>query len=306
MDKNDQRIVYINGEYVNAYEATVSVFDRGFRWGDAVYEVERTFAGKVYETEAHVIRLLNSLRYTGIEPNISKQEFVDIVEKVSALNAPAFGDDNDYEVVQVVSRGEVLPDRTAVSSPTVVCYCEPLALTSWAHQYVEGVRLVVPSTRRTPPQSLSPKAKISNKMNHFVAQREASNIDPQAMALLLDDAGNITEAPGGNFLFLSDDVLCVPNTNKVLGGISMLSVIQVAQGLGITVEEKEYTPFDVYHAQEAFVTSTPYMMLPVASLNGMPVGSGKPGPIGKRILAVLSEKVGLDIVDQALRSLPNS
>ena len=305
MDKTDKRIVYINGKYVPAYDATVSVFDRGFRWGDAVYEVERTFAGKVYETKAHIDRLFNSLRYTGIETVLTKEEVMDIVEKVSELNTAAFGANSDYEVIQIVSRGEVLPDRS-VSSPTVVCYCESLGLSSWAHQYLEGVRLVVPSTRRTPPQSLSPKAKISNKMNHFVAQREAANVDPQAMALLLDGAGNITEAPGGNFLFLSDGVLCVPNTDKVLGGISMGSVIQVAQSLGISVVEKDYTPFDVYNAQEAFVTSTPYMLLPVASLNGFPVGTGKPGPVGKQILAVLSEKVGVDIVDQALKCLPNS
>ena len=112
-----------------------------------------------------------------------------------------------------------------------------LAFGMYARYYTERLKLVTPSTRRTPPQSVSPKAKIFNKMNHFVAQFEAQATDPEALALMLDYDGNVTESSGANFLFLSQGRLCVPNRRNVLGGVSMDFVLELAEGMGVPAEE---------------------------------------------------------------------
>ena len=298
-----ERVVYINGEFVPESQAKISVFDRGFRWGDAVYDVERTFQGKIFMLNEHLDRLYSSLAYTRIDPKLTQQEFRQVVEEVVERNLPCLKPNEDYGVTQVVSRGLVLPTR-ALSASTVVCYCEPLGFSAWAKFYVTGLKMITPATRRTPPQCLSPRAKVSNKMNHMVAQHEAWQADTEALALMLDLDGNVTESHGANFMFMSKGVLRIPNRRNVLGGVGMESLLRVTEELGIPTEEHDYTPFDVYKADEAFVTSTSYRLLPVVSLNGIKIGTGKPGPVGKQLLSALGEKVGLDIVDQALSHLP--
>ena len=161
------------------------------------------------------------------------------------------------------------------------------------------MKLVTPSTRRTPPQSVSPKANISNKINHFVAQFEAQATAPEALALMLDYDGNVTESPGANFLFLSQGRLCVPNRRNVLGGVSMDFVLKLAEGMGVPAEEGDYTPFGVYGADEAFLTTTPYCMASVISLNGLEIGQGTPGPFYQQLMQAWSERVSLDIIDHA-------
>ena len=107
------------------------------------------------------------------------------------------------------------------------------------------------------------------------------------------------ESSGANFLFLSQGRFHVPNRRHVLGGISMDFLLELAEGLEIDTEEGDYTPFDVSKAEEAFLTTTPYCMAPVVSLNGLPIGNGTPGPVFNQLMQAWSERVGVDIVDQA-------
>ena len=141
-------------------------------------------------------------------------------------------------------------------------------------------------------------------MNHFIAQFEAKQTDPEAVALMLDLDGNVTECTGDNFMFVTEGCIKVPNRRNVLPGISMETVLELAANQGIPVDEGDYTPFDVYQSDEAFTTSTSYGMLPVASLNGWPIGSEVPGPIMRGLLAAWSDMVGVNFVDQALSHLP--
>ena len=136
----------------------------------------------------------------------------------------------DVGVTHIVSRGVVEPTRHAELEATVVIYTEPLAFSMYAKWYRDGIRMITPATRRTPPQSLSPKAKISNKMNHMVADFEAKAIDPEALPLMLDYDGNVAESSGANFLFLRKDTIYIPNRRHVLGGITMDSVLEIAYG----------------------------------------------------------------------------
>ena len=302
MGQTEERIVYVNGELVPESRAMISVLDRGYRWGDGVYEVERTFAGKPFKLRAHLDRLYRSLRYTRIDPGMTEDEMERSTMEVVEANRHFLGPNDDFTINQVVSRGLVEPslDRGA----NVSIYCLPVHFMDYVRQYTTGARLVTPATRRTPPESLSPKAKITNKMNHFIAEFEAKGVDPEAIALMLDTDGNIAEASSANFMFVSGGCIRIPNRRHVLPGISMETVLEIAENQGIEVQEGDYTPFDVYQSDEAFLASTSFCVLPVASVNGWSVGTEVPGPITSGLLAAWSDMVGLNVVEQALSHLP--
>lgn len=300
----DERVVYVNGQFVPESRAVISVFDRGFRWGDAVYDAERTYGGKLFRLEQHMDRLYRSLRYTRIDPGLTRPQMAEITRQVVEANARFLGPNDDYGVVQVVSRGVFTPSRRLTGlKPTVVVYCMPIGFGDFAKFHLQGVRLITPSIRRTPPQCVSPKAKISNKMNHLLGDFEAKEADPEAYSLMLDLDGNITENSAANFLFVANGHLMVPNRRNVLPGTGMAIVLDLARDLEIPIQEGDYTPFDVYHADEAFLTSATTCMLPVASLNGVRIGTSVPGPVTQRLLDAWSELVGIDIVAQALSHL---
>jgi branched-subunit amino acid aminotransferase/4-amino-4-deoxychorismate lyase len=202
-----ERVVYLNGDYVPERDAKVSVLDRGFRWGDAVYDATRTFDGRLFKLHEHVERFFRSLRYARIDPRLDRAAVTACCEEVVRRNEPARrAADGDYILTMQASRGLVggiySPGESA--TPTVTAYCMPLAFATHARYYRNGAPVIVTATRRTPPESVSPRAKVSNKMNHFQAEFEAKAADPDAFALMLDTDGNIAESSGSDFLFVSN------------------------------------------------------------------------------------------------------
>ena len=296
MSTTKERVAYVNGQLVPESQAVVSVFDRGFQSGDGVYDVERTYGGKPFKLHRHMERLYNSLNYTRIDPGLTPEEMEQAVLEVVEANLPLLADNEEYSIRQTVSRGS---GRGA----SVVIYCTPIDFRNFAKFYIQGVNLVTPATRRTPPQSLSPKAKITNKMNHHVSEFEARLVDPEAFPLMLDLNGNIAESSAANFIFISKGCIRVPDRKNALGGITMETVLELAEGLGIPWEEGDYSPFDVYNAEEAMLTGTSRALLPVGSLNGLSIGQRCPGPITEHLQHAWSDMTGVDYVAQALSHL---
>ena len=179
----------------------------------------------------------------------------------------------------------------------------PSAFEEFARDYLDGVKLVIPSTRRIPPQCLEPKAKINNKMNHNMAIFEARQVDPHAIPLMLDLDGNISESNAHNFFLVLDGKLCTPSNKNVLDGITKQALYELAANLEIEVVDGNFTPYDAYNAEEAFLASTSPTILPVQSINGVRPTKEIPGPITKRLMQGWSKMVGLDIVEQALGHL---
>jgi branched-chain amino acid aminotransferase len=296
------RVIYLNGQYLPEPEAKVSVLDRGFRWGDAVYDATRTFDGRLFKLEEHVERFFRSLRYARLDPRLDRVQVAAICQEVVRRNEPARrAADGDWLLTMQVSRGLVAgiysPRGTAA---TVTVYCLPLALASHARWYRDGAHVIVTATRRTPPESVSPRAKVSNKMNHFQAEFEAKAVDPDAFALMLDTEGNLAESSGSDFLFVSGGVLRIPQRRTHLTGVSLLTAVDLAEKLGIETDEGAFTTFDLYQAEEAMLTASTYCLLPVVKVNGLPLGDGTPGPIVTRLLQTWSELVGMDVVAQAM------
>ena len=296
---------YLNGELVRGKDAVVPISDRGIQWGDAVYDSTRTYNGVPFRLDERIDRFIHSLYYARIDPGLTREELKKTSGEVLRANVPLVQADDDLTMNFYASRGSMAITNGLTPGGTVAIFCRPVALASFARFYVRGAPGVTPATRRTPPQCVSPKAKVSNKMNHFVAELEAKAFNPDAYAIMLDLDGNITEGSGANFLFVSGNRIKVPDTRLVLSGADMAAVLEMSSGIGIPADEGTYTTYDVYNAQEAFLTTNSFGILPIVSLNGLPIGTGKVGPMTRRLMDAWMDLVGMDFVSQALGHLPD-
>ncbi len=299
-----EKIVYLNGNFVPETEAKVSVLDMGFNAGDGVYDVTRTFRHEPFKLKEHNDRLYRSLKYTRIDCGMSQEEMEAAVLEVIDRNRDLLGPDDDYAVWQVVSRGQRASRGSRASSiATVAIYCLDVDFAGFCRHYVDGVSIVVPATRRIPPQCLESKAKITNKMNHIIASFEARQADPKAIPLMLDLDGNIAESNAHNFFAVIGGKIFTPGSKNVLGGITRAVLGVLSEQLDMEVEETSLTPYDCLTADEAFLTSTSPTIVPIKSINGVGLGKGVPGPITLRLLNGWTNLVGVDIVAQALNHM---
>lgn len=302
----NQRVAYFNGRIVPEGEVRVSFRDRGFKYGDAVFDMTRTFGHRIFRLKEHIDRFYRSLRYVRIDPGMSPAEMMRLSEEVVQRNLHLIGPEDDYWVGQRVSRGvDPVPGEPASQTgPTVIIECTPLPLRARAHYYRDGIDVVVPSVRRTPPTALSPRAKSHNYLNMIVGEHEAKAINPNAWAVLLDVNGNLAEGIGSNIFLVREGVVHTPSERYVLPGISRAVTIELAASLGIKVVEGDVDLFDAYVADEAFVTSTSFCICPIRSINGNRMGDPTiPGPVTKRLMEAYVAHVGFDWVAQYLRHL---
>ena len=296
-----ERVAYVNGQIVPESKAVVSIRDRGFLSGDAVFDTTRTFGGRIFRLDEHLDRFFNSLKYMRMDPGLAKDDFARLTMKVLQANLPLLDDDDDYWVSQRVSRGVRVDGQ---DRPTVVIECAPLPFKARARYYRDGLPVIVPSVRRTPPESQSPRAKMHNYVNLVQAELEVKSQNPDAWPILLDTNGNLAEGPGSNIFIVKDGAVVTPKEQFVLAGISRRVTIELAQELGIEVHETDIDLFDAYTADEAFVTSTSFCICPVSSFNGSTVADGAvPGPVTDRLTKAYSGLVGLDIKAQYLARL---
>ena len=208
-------------------------------------------------------------------------------------------------LVHNVSRGGYPPsgDQSTERKPTVIIHTAPMDLRYWAPFYLHGCHAVTPPSRVIPAQSLDPKIKTRSRMAYTLAELETKLVDPMAQGLLLDIHGYLTENKGGNFFIVTDGLLRTPPTHQALAGITRETCLEVADSLDIPIEECDLQPYDVYTADEAFFTSTPYCIMPATKFNGLPVGDGTVGPITERLLRGWEELTGVDVKEQALSQL---
>ena len=288
---------YLNGEWLPNNECKLAMNDRGFRAGDAVFEVERTFNGKIFDLEGHLDRLYRSLRYVRIDPGLTKDEMAEVSEEVVRRNDHLRGEGSDFTVRQVVTRG---PARSVVDKvqPTIHIGVDHVNFRRFAPLYDQGCHVVFTRTRAYHPDSLNPKVKHQSRMNFVLAELEAADIDPEAWPVLLDHEGNISEGTGFNFWVVTNGVLRTAGERNILQGISRNAIMGLAKELDIPVAEEEIQIYDAYTADEAFVSGTSHCLLPVSKLDNRPLGGEIPGPVVRQLLAAWSEKIGVDIIDQ--------
>ena len=296
-------LVYLNGQLVPASQASLKIYDAGVVLGATVTEMTRTFRHQPFRLEDHVARLYRSLKYTRIEIGLSPEDLELVSRELVASNASLIGARDELGLIHFVTAGEspVYAGSAAAGGPmkpTVCAHTFPLPLALWAKKMREGAHVVTPSIRHVPPQCFDPKMKYRSRMHYFLADHEARLVDPDAVALLLDLDGNVTETSGANFLIVERGAIVSPTLRNILPGISRQTVIELAAKLGIDFMERDIQVHSVMNADEALLTSTPFCLMPVTRINGVAIANGQPGPIFRRLLAAWSELVRIDIAGQ--------
>ncbi len=305
-DLANERVAYINGRILPESQVMVSFRDRGFKLGDAVFDVCRTFGGKPFKLKEHVERLYRSLRYLRIDPGLSPDALTAVSEDVLERNRHLLGPDDDYWLAQRVSRGvDVVGGELWESQgATVIVECTPLPQTPRARFFRDGLEVITPAVRRAAPDALSPNAKTHNYLNLVVADLQARAHKTDGWPILLDHRGFLCEGNGSNIFLVRDGALLTPKSQYVLAGVSRQTVMDLAGNLGIPVLEEDLMLQDAANADEAFVTSTSFCLCPVASYDGQSLGDGSiPGPITERLTRAFTELVDFDFVAQYLRHL---
>jgi branched-chain amino acid aminotransferase len=301
-----KHLVYINGSYFAPDEAKISVFDSAVMLGDTVTESTRTFRHIPFKLEDHIDRLYKSLKVTRIDPGLTPAALTEVTLHVLEKNLVHVPADEDVWIVHNISRGRSVAGADPTkqrSQATVIVFTQPMILTDWARFYHEGCHAVTAMSRAVPSQSLDARIKNRSRMAYTLAEMEVKLVDSQAQGILLDVDGNVAENKGGNFFIVSEGILKTPPARNALAGVSRATVLELAAELKIPTEVVDFQLYDIYTADEAFFTSTPYCMMPATRINGLPVGSGQVGEITRRLLSAWSERVGMDIVEQAMRQL---
>ena len=300
-----EAIVYLNGEFVPASRAKLNIFDFGVILGATLTEMTRTFAHRPFRLEDHAARLLRSCKYAGIGIGMTQDDLVEATQAVISHNVARLKPEEDLAAVHVVTPGESwmyagIGDTKRPPSPTICIHTFPLPFHAWSHYYREGAHLIIPATRHVPPECVDPKTKNRSRLHWFLAEQQARLGDPQAIPLLLDLSGNLTECAGANFVIVRDGVILSPTSRNILQGVSLATVRELAPAAGLEFEERDLQVYDAVNSGEAWMCSTPYCIAPVTRINGASIGDGRPGPACRRMLAAWGELVGVDIQRQLL------
>ena len=275
-------IACIDGRYIDAAEATVSVFDHSFLYGDGAFESIVFRNRRFYAFEPHYNRLVDSCRYIKLELTEDLGSLLEIANELVARNDV----DGGYLRI-VVSRGEGYPlsDPRKAFRPTIVATIQRDPPNK---KSVNGIRLIVSSTRRTPPDSLDPRAKLNNYGNHIMAKLEAIGAGADD-AIMLDRNANVAELPGCNIFTISRGVVTTPAAGNILMGITRATALKLLRSGEIkgVIEAREALlgPLDLYAADEVFVTGTGTGIAFVSEIDSRQIGDGKMGPIVSQLVS---------------------
>jgi branched-chain amino acid aminotransferase len=296
-------MAFLNGQWIPAAAAVVSVGDAGFVQGTAVAEQVRTFAGKLFRLHEHLTRLAHSLEIVGVDPGMSLAELGRTAEELAARNHALLAPGDDLGLSIVVTPGIYSTFSAPGPTPPTVClHTYPLPFHLFARKYRDGQALATTNVEQVPVRCWPPTLKCRSRMHYYLADRHAAAADPQARALLLDAQGFVTEASTANLLiYRVGEGLLSPRYASILHGISLSVAVELAGRLGIPFGQRDLTADDVARADEAFLTSTTTCVLPVTKFNRKAIGSGQPGKVFTALLAAWSEMVGVDIAAQAER-----
>jgi branched-chain amino acid aminotransferase len=276
----------VNGRILPAAEASVSVLDNGFAFGDSVYETLRTYAGRPFALARHLARLrASAARLAFAIP----QGDAEIAEGLAELLRAAGNEESYLRLIVSRGVGDLSYRFERVQGPTLVAVVKPLEPIPEA-QRRDGVALALVSVRRNHPLALDPAIKSSNLLNNVLATREAQ-ARGALEALLLNAEGHLAEGAGSNVFVVRGGVVRTPPLDEgLLAGITRALVIETAERLAIPLREEPLLEADVRSAEELFVTSTLKEVLPGVRLDGAAIGDGRPGPITRRLQAAYSER----------------
>ena len=279
--------IYVNGELVPKDRASVSVYDHGFLYGDGVFEGIRVYNGKVFRLRDHIVRLHNSARAIMLPMPLSQEDMMAAVQETVAAN------DGRYPYIRlVVSRGvgTLGLDPNKCAKPQVIIIYDDVQLYP-GEMYQNGLEVVTAATLQNHPQALNPRIKSLNYLNNILAKIEAVRAGvPEA--IMLNQEGYVCECTGDNIFIVRDgEVLTPPTSVGILRGITRGVIFEIANGMGIPAKQDNMTLFDVYAADECFLTGTACEIISVVKVDGREIGDGRPGPVTQQLLERFREMI---------------
>lgn len=277
--------IYLNGQFVPHGEGFVSVYDHGFLYGDGAFEGIRTYGGRIFKLDEHLDRLYNSAHVLMIDIQTPKDELRASLLELSRMNKVVDG----YNRI-TISRGVCLGlDPRNCKTATIVMMNDALSLYP-RHMYENGLDVVTVSTRIPLPQTVEPRVKSLGKYVANIQAKIEANRQDAGEGLMLNTHGNVAECTGDNiFLIREGKIITPPTWAGILEGITRNTVMDLAQELEYTVVEDNFTLFDVYTCDECFLTGTAAEVIPVRSVDGRKIGSGKPGPVTNNLIEAFRE-----------------
>ena len=276
--------VYANGDFVPQDQAVTSIYDHGFLYGDGVFEGIRAYNGRVFRLDEHIDRLYDSAMAIMLDIPLSKDEM-----KQAILETIRVNDLVDAYIRPIVSRGigDLGLDPRKCPVPNVFIICQPWGA-MYGDLYDKGLSAVTVTVRRNAPESLSPNIKSLNYLNNILAKIEANQKGGDE-AIILDVRGNISEGSGDNIFLIKNGTILTPQVMNNLRGITRAAAIKIAQDLGYPLLETDLGLFDLYTADEVFVTGTAAEIAPITTVDGRPVGDGSVGTITKELMQRFKE-----------------
>lgn len=299
--------ISINGSFVSPQEATISVFDHGFLYGDGVFEGIRIYKDRIFRGERHMKRLFNSAKVIALVIERTPEEILDDIRKCARLWAETNQVDlrnnpDPLYVRVVVSRG----DGDLGLNPTKCPHSKLIVIVDRIDMYPdryykEGLMLITTAIKRNLPDALPPQIKSLNYLNNILAKLDA-NREGAAEAIFLNHMGYIAEATADNlFVVINGEVITPPVNDGALPGITRESVLELASENGIPNREDHLSLTDLFIADECFLTGTAARVVPVSIIDGRTIGSQVPGPITARLMKAYikrTETDGVPIYDE--------
>lgn len=270
-----QEFVYIDGKFYPKEDARISVFDHGLLYGDGIFEGIRLYDGVIFKCKEHVKRLYDGAKAILLDIPVTPLEMVNIIKKTCRINEL----ENGY-IRLIVTRGfgDLGVNPQSCPEPSIICIAGTIRLYT-EHAYKNGLNIITASRQRNCAATLDPQVKSLNYLNNVLAKTEASRQNAEE-AILLNDRGVVCECTGDNiFIVKNGEIFTPPKSVGILNGITRLVVIELARKNNIKVSEEEFTLYNVYEADECFLTGTAAEIIAVKSVDKRLIGNGKEGEI---------------------------
>jgi len=277
--------IYIDGEFYEKENAKISVFDHGLLYGDGVFEGIRFYNGGVFRLQEHIDRLYDSAHAICLKVGLDKQALTEALLQTIRLNEL-----RDGYVRLVVTRGcgDLGLNPALCPRATVFIIASKITLYS-EEKYEKGLEVVTCATRRIPHGALSPMVKSLNYLNNVMAKIESQQAGA-GEGLMLNEQGFVSECTGDNIFTVKKGIIYTPPISSgALSGVTRNVVFEMAAELGITILEPNMTRYDIFTADECFLTGTAAEIIPAVKLDTREIGSGTPGPLTRKLIARFRE-----------------
>lgn len=282
--------IYIDGQFYSEADAKISVFDHGLLYGDGVFEGIRMYHNRVFKLREHIERLYWSAKALLLEIPMTQQELIDATVETCRQNGLR---DGYIRLLVTRGKGTLGLDPRRCPKASVIIIASTIQLYPEKY-YQEGLTIVTVPTTRNLVNSVNPAIKSLNYLNNILARIEANNAGVEE-AIMLNSDGFVAECTGDNVFIVQKGRLFTPPLSAgALYGITRNTVLDAARELGIPTAEPQLTRYDVYIADEMFLTGTAAEMVPVVKVDGRVIGDGKPGPVTAKLLAAFREKTKTD------------